>query len=95
MAEIAQANGIKPILCAVLPVYQYSWNKTVNPVGKILLLNQLIKKYAEENNLSFVDFYTPFVDERGGLPEKYSSDGVHPNAECYKIMEQLVRNHID
>ncbi|HQB23424.1 MAG TPA: GDSL-type esterase/lipase family protein [Bacteroidales bacterium] len=90
MAEIAQANGIKPILCAVLPVYQYSWNKAVEPVGKIQLLNQLLKEYAKEKNLSFVDFYTPFVDEHGGLPEKYSSDGVHPNMEGYKIMEQLV-----
>lgn len=90
MAEIAQANGIQPILCAVLPVYQYSWNKVVKPVEKISLLNQLLKKYAQEKNLSFVDLYTPFVDERGGLPEKYSSDGVHPNAEGYKIMEQLV-----
>jgi acetyl esterase/lipase/lysophospholipase L1-like esterase len=90
MVEIAQANGIKPIICAVLPVYQYSWNKTVEPVSKIRLLNQMLKEYAEEKNLPFVDFYTPFVDERGGLPEKYSSDGVHPNTEGYRIMEQLV-----
>lgn len=90
MAEIAQANGIRPILCAVLPVYEYSWNKAVEPVKKIRHLNQLLKKYAQEKNLSFVDLYTPFVDERGGLPEKYSPDGVHPNAEGYKIMEQLV-----
>lgn len=90
MAEIAQANGIKPILCAVLPVYQYSWNKAVEPAGKIQLLNQLLKEYAKEKKLSFVDLYSPFVDNRGGLPEKYSSDGVHPNMEGYKIMEQLV-----
>ena len=90
MAEIAKANGIQPIICAVMPVYQYSWNKTVEPVAKILSLNRMLKEYAEENNISFVDFYTPFVDERGGLPEKYSSDGVHPNIECYKIMEELV-----
>jgi acetyl esterase/lipase/lysophospholipase L1-like esterase len=90
MAEIAKANGIEPIICAVMPVYQYSWNKTVEPVAKILSLNRMLKEYAEENNISFVDFYTPFVDERGGLPEKYSSDGVHPNIECYKIMEELV-----
>jgi lysophospholipase L1-like esterase len=54
------------------------------------VLNQLLKEYAKEKNLSFVDLYTPFVDERGGLPEKNSSDDVHPNMEGYKIMEQLV-----
>jgi acetyl esterase/lipase/lysophospholipase L1-like esterase len=103
MAEIAKANGIKPILCAVLPVFQYAWNKAIEPVEKIHKLNQLLKKYAGDNSISFVDYYTPFVDEKGGFPLKYSPDGVHPNLEGYKIMEKLVsqelintklRNHI-
>jgi len=35
------------------------------------------------------------VDERNGLPEKYSTDGVHPNVEVYKIMEPLVEEAIE
>lgn len=30
-------------------------------------------------------------DERDGLPEKYSKDGVHPTLEGYKVMEKLVQ----
>jgi len=30
------------------------------------------------------------VDERGGLPEKLSHDGVHPNPAGYAIMTPLV-----
>jgi len=90
MCELASANGIKPIICAVLPVFQYSWSKAIEPVGKIRTLNGLLKDYAVKNKISYVDYYTPFVDEKGGLPQKYSSDGVHPNLEGYKIMEQLV-----
>ncbi len=94
MCELATANGIKPIICAVLPVYQYSWNKTVDPLTKIPALNKLLKEYAAKKKISYVDYYTAFVDERGGLPLKYSSDGVHPNLDGYKIMEKLVSDEL-
>ncbi len=94
MAEIAKANNIVPLLCAVMPVYQYSWNKTIKPVEKILKLNQMLKEYAVSNKIPYVDFYTPFVDDKGGLLQKYSPDGVHPNIEGYKIMEKMVSEEI-
>jgi acetyl esterase/lipase/lysophospholipase L1-like esterase len=94
MAEIAKANNIKPVLCSILPVFQYSWNKTIKPIEKISKLNQMLKKYADDNNISYVDYYTQFIDEKGGFPQKYSPDGVHPNLEGYKIMEQIVSQEI-
>jgi acyl-CoA thioesterase-1 len=30
------------------------------------------------------------ADERGWLKENYSGDGIHPNAEGYKIMAPIV-----
>jgi acetyl esterase/lipase/lysophospholipase L1-like esterase len=94
MAEIAKANNIKPLLCAVLPVFQYSWNKTIKPIEKIQKLNQMIKEYAESNKIPYVDYYTPFVDDKGGFTQKYSPDGVHPNLDGYKIMEKIVNQEI-
>jgi acetyl esterase/lipase/lysophospholipase L1-like esterase len=94
MVEIAKANKIKPLLCSVLPVFQYSWNKTIEPVEKIRKLNQMIKEYADDNKIPYIDYYTKFVDEKGGFPQKYSPDGVHPNLEGYKIMEQIVSQEI-
>jgi lysophospholipase L1-like esterase len=90
MVEIAKANNIKSILCSVHPVYQYSWNKKIEPVGKIKELNLMIKQYANANNIPYADYYSAFVDERGGIPEKYSQDGVHPNVAGYKVMEEIV-----
>jgi hypothetical protein len=60
------------------------------------------------SNLLYVQFYRFFnipgtkqlnpwrkADEKGGFPQKYSSDGVHPNLEGYKIiMEEIVGNAI-
>ena len=37
---------------------------------------------------------TDMKDEKNGLPEKLSKDGVHPNGDGYKIMEKLVKEEI-
>jgi lysophospholipase L1-like esterase len=36
-----------------------------------------------------VDYYSALSDEDGGLPAKYSQDGVHPNHAAYRVMESL------
>lgn len=94
MVEIARANKILPMLCSVLPVFQYSWNKTVQPVERISKLNQMMKQYAADSKIPYIDYYTRFADENGGFPQEYSPDGVHPNLEGYKIMEQIVSDEI-
>jgi lysophospholipase L1-like esterase len=90
MAEIAKANGIKVILSSVLPAFDYPWRPGLNPNEKILKLNTMIKNYCIENEIIYLDYFSAMVDERNGLPLKYSADGVHPNSEGYKVMEPLV-----
>lgn len=94
MCEIAKANGIIPIICSVLPAHQYKWRKEIEPVKPIAELNEMLKKYAEENDVIYADFYSAVVDERKGLPLKYSPDGVHPNAEGFKAIEPIVLKYI-
>ena len=94
MCDIARSNNIKIVLCSVLPAYRYSWNKEVKPNRLIPELNFLIKKYATEQGIEYVDFFSPMADmtpgNENGLPERLSKDGVHPNMEGYKIMEELI-----
>lgn len=94
MAELAKANGIKAILCSVLPAYDFPWRPGLEPAPKVIQLNKMLKKYAAENKLTYVDYYSALVDDRGGLPEKYSKDGVHPTLDGYKIMEEIVHKAI-
>jgi len=94
MAQLAKANGIKVVLCSVLPAFSFPWRPGIDPVQKIIDLNKWIKNYAEKNHLVYVDYYDAMVDERKGLPEKYSKDGVHPNEAGYKIMDPLVEKGI-
>ena len=90
MCELAEFHDIKPILCSVLPAAQYRWRKELQPAGDIIKLNQMIKAYAESANIPYVDYHSVLTDENGGLPLQHAADGVHPNIECYKLMEELI-----
>lgn len=87
MCELALYHKIKPILCSILPAYQYRWNKTIDAVPEIKAMNELLKAYADKNKIPYVDYYTLLVDERGGLPADLAPDGVHPNLKAYEMME--------
>jgi lysophospholipase L1-like esterase len=96
MAEQADAIGIKVILCSLLPANAYYWNTSVgNPSERIKSVNALIKSYAEENNFTYVDYWTPLHDNSDGMPAKYSDDGVHPNKACYTVMEGIIKPVIE
>ena len=98
MAELADYHRIKVILCSVLPAIDYPWQPGLEPASKIIELNNMIKKYALENNFLYVDYYSHMVDDKGGLkvPDYTSqNDLVHPNKSGYKVMEGLVEAAID
>lgn len=90
MCELAQFHKIKPVLCTILPAYEFRWNPELSPAADIKLLNDMIREYAQKNKIPFVDYYSALVDERGGLPANIAADGVHPNLDGYKIMEPIV-----
>jgi lysophospholipase L1-like esterase len=95
MAELAKANHIKVVLSSVLPAFSFPWRLTINPVPKVQELNELIKAYAKENKLIYLDYFTVMADSRMGLPVNLSKDGVHPNLAGYKIMEPLAEAAIE
>jgi len=90
MADLAKANGIKPILCSILPVFDYPWKPGLKPYDRILEINKWMKDYASTHGMIYLDFYSSMVDDRPGTKTEYSKDGVHPNMAGYKVMEPLV-----
>ena len=95
MAVLAKANNIKVVLASVLPASSYSWSPSVEPIDKISALNDLIKTYAEKNNIVYLDYYSPMVNKDKGLIKILGRDTVHPNSKGYEIMEPLVKNAIN
>jgi lysophospholipase L1-like esterase len=94
MTELAKANGIRVVLCSVLPVFEYPWKKGLEPGPKIVALNKWIRDYAARVDAVYVDFHTPMSDARQGLRSDLSADGVHPNDAGYRIMAPLVEQGI-
>ena len=89
MVELAEANGIVPIVSSILPASKYPWKPEVDSVGPILELNTMLKYYCEGKGLVYLDYFSEMVDDVNGLPEALSYDGVHPTDEGYQVMEPL------
>jgi lysophospholipase L1-like esterase len=102
MFELARANNIRVVIASVLPVSDYAKNRegkpiiqtTRRPPEKIKALNEWAKKYAAENGLTYLDYFSASVDEKGFLKEELSNDGLHPNDKGYVVMQPLVEQAI-
>lgn len=94
MAQMAKADKIKVVLCSVLPAAAFPWNPTVQPTDKIIALNKMIKAYADNNQIPYVDYYSVTVDTNKNLKKEFTGDGVHPNKKGYKAMEPILQQAI-
>lgn len=90
MASEAAANGIKVVLCSVLPSTHFYWATSIHPEDIIIQLNVLIKELATQKGYAYVDYYSALADSNKGMPSQYSSDGCHPNQDGYTVMENLI-----
>ncbi len=95
MAELAAANGIRVVLCSILPSFDYPWAPGLTPAPKIAQMNAWIKDYAAQKGYVYVDFYSVMKDDRGGLPATLSRDGVHPLPAGFAMMSPLAEAGIE
>lgn len=94
MSEMADAAGIKVVLCSVTPC-----NRTYAAVGgpktlAILPLNEAIKAYAESKGYPYCNYYPVLADAEDGLKAEYMKNGtddLHPNREGYIAMEAVIQ----
>ncbi|HQR33117.1 MAG TPA: SGNH/GDSL hydrolase family protein [Blastocatellia bacterium] len=91
MADLAKANGIKVIFASVLPIHDYGKTKVSERRSpeNILKLNDWLKSYCKANNHTYLDYFSKTVDDKGMLKAELATDGLHPNADGYKIMAPL------
>jgi lysophospholipase L1-like esterase len=94
MAELAQAHGVRVVLCSVLPAYDFPWRPGREPAPKVIALNQRLKTYAAQHHCTYVDYHSAMADERKGLPATLATDGVHPTLAGYRIMGPLLQQGV-
>lgn len=96
MCQLAQANGIIPIISSIPPCAAFPWSPTIVNPGQIIVdINEKLKEYAANHGIVYVDYHAALVDENLGLPQTLSDDGCHPNAGAYFTMEKMVLQAIE
>lgn len=99
MAQMAQAAGIKVVLCSVTPCNE-SYSRLSDPKTKgqhIIWLNAMIKDYALSEGFSWCDYWTSLVADDGFAlnPDYCLYDRLHPGPAGYDVMEPIIKPIID
>lgn len=94
MVQLSKTNDIVPIICAVLPAYDYPWRPGKQPNVKIPELNKMLQQMCIEQKVPYLDYFSAMADDRNGLPKTYTTDEVHLTKAGYSVMEGLVEKAI-
>jgi lysophospholipase L1-like esterase len=94
MAQIAAANGIRVVLASVTPAYDYPWKRGLEPAEKVVSVNSWMKDYCARTGCVYADYFTPMADEKHGMKEGLSRDGIHPTPAGYAIMAPIAERAI-
>ncbi len=61
-----------------------------NKDAHILWLNEQIKALGKQERITVIDLYPHFLDEEKKLDSRYTLDGLHLNAEGYKVWAKIL-----
>jgi lysophospholipase L1-like esterase len=96
ITELAKLHSIKVILCSVLPISDYTRRpqSLQRPPADILKLNKWLREYAAQAHLTYADYFSVVVDDKGMLKAELSNDGLHPNGKGYELMAPVAEQAI-
>ncbi|MBX9885437.1 MAG: SGNH/GDSL hydrolase family protein [Novosphingobium sp.] len=89
MVDIARANGIAVVIGSIPPAAAFPWKPALAPAAQIRELNRWLSDFAKAQGLIFADYYAVLADATGAMKPGLSSDGVHPNAAGYALMDPV------
>ncbi|MEZ4780002.1 MAG: SGNH/GDSL hydrolase family protein [Flavobacteriaceae bacterium] len=95
MTLLAKAHDIQVVICSTLPANYFPWRPHILPADKVIALNTLLKAIAEKHHVTYLDYYTPMVNDIKGMKEEYTTDGVHCTLAGYRKMEALIKPVLD
>jgi lysophospholipase L1-like esterase len=99
MAEIAEANGIKPIFTLLTPVNNYTPNAVTmledRKPERVAWLNAWLSGFCQTHGYGLIDYGPSLRDDKGLLKAEYTSDGIHPNDTAYALMAPVAEQAIE
>lgn len=89
MIDLAWQNGVRPVICALLPSYSLRWRPEITDTfEKVQSLNARLRAYCRRHGITFIDYAEVLAGPDGKILPEFSDDTVHPNAAGYARMEQ-------
>ena len=102
MADLAEKNSIKVILASILPTSDHHMDKNPRfemtkgrPLAVIRELNKYIASMCQKRGFTYLNYYDSTVDPSGQLKAELADDGLHPNADGYRVMAPLAQAAIE
>ncbi|MFN0106410.1 MAG: GDSL-type esterase/lipase family protein [Bryobacteraceae bacterium] len=102
IADLAEKHSIKVILASILPTSDHHKDRNPRfemtrgrPLSVIRELNQYIVSMCKKRGFTYLDYYDATVDSSGQLKADLADDGLHPNADGYRIMAPLAQAAIE
>ena len=99
MAEIAEANGIKPIFTLLMPVNNYTPNAVTmledRKPERVAWLNAWLSGFCKAHGYGLIDYGPLLRDDKGLLKAEYTSDGIHPNDIAYAVIAPVAEAAIE
>ena len=98
IADLAEKHSIKVIIASILPTSDH--HKATDPrfemtrgrpLAVIRELNQHLASMCQKRGFTYLNYYDAMVDSTGQLKAELANDGLHPNAEGYRVMAPLAQ----
>jgi len=77
----------------LLAIFPRSENYTAQR-GKLAMINQVIRRQADEKNVFWVDFGHKFLNDDGTLPGALMPDYLHLSKKGYEIWAEAIEDHL-
>ena len=91
-----ESPGTKIYWQTLLPVNNdfTQFKNHYNKDEHILNINSHIKQLGKQYALEVIDLYPHFLDEENKLEKKFTEDGLHLNAEGYKVWAGILKKYL-
>lgn len=90
--EILQKNNIEIFIQSTIECNRRICGKKLD---RVRLLNEKLQNYSRENDLYFINLNEILSEEKNGLLDKYTTDGIHLSGAGYMVWRENLEKYIN